>query len=59
MSGLTTVAAVRRVWTMPAVLAVLTVFSLLAALLGTGLWHFLAWVALAVPIAAGAFFSIR
>ena len=40
----------RRVWGMPLLLAVLIVFGLLAALLGTGWWHLLAWVALAAPL---------
>jgi len=38
-----------RIWKIPALLAVLTMFGLLAALLGTGAWHVLAWVALAIP----------
>ena len=39
------------VWRAPIVLAVLTIFGLLAALLGTGVWHWLSWLALAtVPV---------
>ncbi|MFT3815620.1 MAG: hypothetical protein QM740_20025 [Acidovorax sp.] len=33
----------KRVWAMPLLLAALTLFGLLAALLGTGVWHGLAW----------------
>ena len=34
-------------------LAVLTTISLIAALLGTGVWRILWWICLAVPLAAG------
>jgi hypothetical protein len=40
----------RRIWTMPLLLAALIMFGLLSALLGTGVWHGLAWIALAIPI---------
>jgi hypothetical protein len=40
----------RKIWTKPLLLAALTLFGLLAALLGTGGWHVLAWLALAVPL---------
>lgn len=39
-----------RVWRMPLILASITVFGLLAALLGRGIWHVAAWIALAIPI---------
>ena len=42
----------RRIWAIPILLGVLTLFGLLAALLGAGLWHWLAWAALAIPLAA-------
>jgi len=39
-----------RVWRWPAVIAVLTLFGLLAALLGHGgIWQILSWAALAAP----------
>ncbi|UXX78665.1 hypothetical protein N7E81_14990 [Reichenbachiella carrageenanivorans] len=38
-----------RVWKYPIILAVLTVFGLLAALMGTGIWHVLSWLALTIP----------
>lgn len=34
------------VWGMPLVLAALSVFGLLAALLGTGMWHWASWLSL-------------
>ncbi len=39
-----------QIWGWPIILALLTTFGLLAALLGIGLWHWLSWVALSVPI---------
>ena len=42
--------AALRVWGWPALLTGLTVFGLLSALLGTGLWHWAEWAALAVPV---------
>lgn len=36
------------VWGAPIVLGVLSVFGLLAALLGTGLWHWASWISLTV-----------
>ncbi|WP_112993092.1 hypothetical protein [Herminiimonas fonticola] len=47
------------VWRAPIILAILTVFGLLAALLKTGAWHWAAWLALAVPIVAGLWFSFK
>ncbi|CPK82477.1 membrane protein [Bordetella pertussis] len=35
------------VWGMPIVLGALSVLGLLAALLGTGVWHWASWLALA------------
>lgn len=37
-------------WGMPILLAVLILFGLLAALLGTGIWHGLSWLALTIPV---------
>ncbi|OZI56467.1 hypothetical protein [Bordetella genomosp. 4] len=36
------------VWGAPIVLGLLSVFGLLAALLGTGLWHWASWLSLAI-----------
>lgn len=41
----------RRVWLIPLLLALVTIFGLLSALLGTGIWHVLAWTALILPLA--------
>jgi len=48
----------KRVWAVPLLLAALTLFGLLAALLGTGVWHGLAWLALLVPIVVGLRYSM-
>ena len=47
------------IWTMPLLLGALTVFGLLAALLGSGAWHVLAWVSLAVPVATCFYHGLR
>jgi lysylphosphatidylglycerol synthetase-like protein (DUF2156 family) len=47
------------VWRAPIVLAILTVFGLLAALLKTGAWHLAAWLALVLPIIVGLWFSFK
>lgn len=40
-----------RVWAWPAVMAALTIFGLLASLLGTsGPWWWASWIALSVPL---------
>ena len=39
-----------RRWGMPLIMAALTIFGLLSALLGTEAWQALAWLALAVPL---------
>jgi hypothetical protein len=46
-----------RVWAVPLALGALTTFGLLAALLGTGVWHVLAWTALVVPVVVGVCFA--
>lgn len=38
------------IWRMPILLGALTLFGLLAALLGTGIWHVLSWIAIAAPL---------
>lgn len=43
----------RFIWELPILLAALTAFGLLAALLGVGIWHYLAWLALVIPIFVG------
>ena len=47
------------VWGKPLALAVLILFGLLAALLGTGFWHWLSWVALSVPVVVVGWYVCR
>jgi hypothetical protein len=49
----------RTVWAIPLLLAALTIFGLLSALLGTGMWKVFAWIALAVPVAVVATILLR
>jgi hypothetical protein len=39
-----------NIWGWPLLLAALTAFGLLSALLGTGIWHWLSWAAIAFPL---------
>ena len=39
------------IWGAPIVLGVLSIFGLLAALLGTGLWHWASWLSLSALLA--------
>jgi len=39
-----------KIWGVPLVLAMLVLFGLLSALLGTGIWHFFSWITLAIPV---------
>jgi hypothetical protein len=50
---------VGRVYGIPALLAILTMFGLLAALLGQGSWHGLSWLALSIPIVLAAWYATR
>lgn len=51
MSTTTTRRTVFQIWRWPALLAALTVFGLLSALIGQGgLWWAAAWTALAMPL---------
>ncbi|HWK69248.1 hypothetical protein [Pollutimonas sp. M17] len=43
-----------KVWGVPGLLGLLTAFGLLAALLGTGVWHGLSWLSLSIPILVAA-----
>ncbi|MET3499660.1 hypothetical protein ABIC45_001251 [Mucilaginibacter rubeus] len=40
----------KKVWAMPLLLAALTLFGLLAALLGAGYWCLFAWITISVPL---------
>jgi hypothetical protein len=48
-----------QLWGWPLVMAVLTIFGLLAALTGTGVWHWLSWIALGVPVVIIVIFLFR
>jgi hypothetical protein len=49
-----------RVFGIPALLALVTVFGLLSALLGQGgVWHVLAWIALSLPLGVLVWHLIR
>jgi hypothetical protein len=50
---------VGRVYGIPVLLAILTIFGLLAALLGQGSWHGLSWLALSIPIVLAAGYATR
>lgn len=39
----------KKVWLIPLLLAILTLFGLLSALLGTGYWYDLSWAAMTLP----------
>lgn len=40
----------QKLWGMPILLALLSLFGLIAALLGEGVWDWLGWFALSVPL---------
>jgi len=39
-----------HVWGFPIVLAILSIFGLLSALLGSGIWEVISWIALFIPL---------
>ena len=41
---------IKKVWLMPGALGALTLFGLLSALLGTGVWYWLAWLSMRIPV---------
>lgn len=47
------------IWRVPLLLALLTLFGLLVALLKTGIWHWVAWIALAAPVVIGLWYSYK
>ena len=40
----------KEVWRVPFVLGAITLFGVLAALLGTGFWYWLSWAAMSLPV---------
>lgn len=49
----------RQIWGMPLLCLLLTIIGLSAALLGDGVWRWLAWTALGVPAVIGLYFASR
>ncbi len=49
----------KQIWFAPILLALLTVFGLLSALLGNGFWYSLSWSALLIPLVVIVWFWIR
>lgn len=47
------------IWRGPTLLALLSLFGLVAALLADGLWDLLSWMALGVPVAVCAWYAWR
>jgi len=48
-----------RVFRIPALLAAVSIFGLISALLGDGIWNALSWGALGVPLLVIAYFSLK
>lgn len=48
-----------QVWSIPILLAILTTVGLVSALLGDGVWDLVSALTLAVPVAVGAWYSLR
>lgn len=40
----------KKIWRIPFWLGILTLFGLLIAILGTGFWYGIAWVAVSLPL---------
>lgn len=50
----------RALWTIPALLALVTLFGLLAALIGEGgIWWALSWATLAIPCVFSLYYFVR
>lgn len=39
-----------KLWGMPIILGILTMIGLIAAILGVGVWHYISWLALGIPL---------
>jgi len=48
-----------RVFRVPALLAAVSIFGLISALLGDGIWNALSWGALGVPLLVIAYFNLK
>jgi hypothetical protein len=49
----------RNIYRWPAILAALSSFGLISALIGDGIWDGLSWIALAIPLAVMGWFASR
>lgn len=59
MTRVTTRRSRVQIWRWPALIAALTLFGLLAALLGHGgIWWVLSWTALAIPLVVALYFTL-
>jgi hypothetical protein len=48
-----------QIWRAPLLVSALMLFGLLAALLGTGIWHWASWLAMAVPVLVTAYHTLK
>ena len=48
-----------QIWSKPLLLFIITCFGLLAALFGTGIWHFAAWITLFIPLITILHFTVK
>lgn len=39
-----------KLWGMPVLIAFTTLAGLIAAILGTGIWHYISWISLSCPL---------
>jgi Fe2+ transport system protein B len=49
----------KKVYRIPLLLGTITIFGLLSALLGDGVWDGISWILLAVPLLLVSFFLLR
>ncbi|MBP2638666.1 MAG: PepSY-associated region [Firmicutes bacterium] len=47
----------RQIWGFPIVIGIMTTIGLVSSLVGTGIWHWISWIALALPIVTAAWFG--
>ena len=48
-----------RLWGWPIVLGIVTAVGLVSALVGDGLWDFVSWLGLGLPVAMSAWYGLR
>jgi len=47
----------RQIWGFPIGIGIMTTIGLVSSLVGTGIWHWISWIALALPIVIAAWFG--